>query len=152
MKRDFIRKILLLIWILVIFMNSLFPADVSSAQSGFVVNLFKAFFSLFKYEPDTDVLTSFIRMFAHFVEFAILGLFIKIDQHHKPYPIYLTAIIGIGIAIIDEIIQIFVPGRAFEVKDILIDSFGVVTGILFVTVILLIKSKKRKLLEDAKKS
>ena len=91
-------------------------------------------------------------MFAHFVEFAILGLFIKIDQHHKPYPIYLTAIIGIGIAIIDEIIQIFVPGRAFEVKDILIDSFGVVTGILFVTVILLIKSKKRKLLEDAKKS
>lgn len=141
-----------MIWILVIFTNSLFPADVSSAQSGFVVNLFKVFFSLFNYEPDTVVLTSFIRMFAHFVEFAILGLFIKVDQHHKPYPIYLTVIIGIGIAIIDEIIQIFVPGRAFEVKDILIDSFGVVTGILFVTVILLIKSKKRKLLEDAKKS
>ncbi len=39
---------------------------------------------------------------------------------------------GLGIALIDEIIQIFVPGRAFQISDLLIDGLGIIIGTLIV--------------------
>ncbi|MBU0996440.1 MAG: VanZ family protein [Firmicutes bacterium] len=40
-----------------------------------------------------------------------------------------------GIAAIDEFIQYFVPGRAMMFTDWLIDSFGVIIGVIVVKLI-----------------
>lgn len=152
MKKRYVSDILLDIWITIIFINSLFPGDLSSAQSGFVVHLVQNFFHLFGFEPDQLFLSSFIRTLAHFVEFAILGLLIKVNLNKKPYPFYVMMIFGFVIALTDEIIQIFVPGRAFQLFDIMIDVLGVLTGVIIGSFIMGLMAKKTKLLEDDIKS
>ncbi len=148
MKRHYITKTLIVLWVGVIFMNSLLPGEVSSRQSGFVVNVLNRFFGLFNYEPDVDELSSIIRMVAHFIEFAVLGFFIRIEMHQKPYQSYLMLIFGFSIALIDELIQLGVPGRAFQLTDLLIDWSGVVLGIIITSFYFKIISKKNNLLEE----
>ncbi|RJX27810.1 MAG: VanZ family protein, partial [Acholeplasma sp.] len=41
---------------------------------------------------------------------------------------------GFGIALLDEIIQIVVPGRAFQLSDLLIDLSGIILGSLIVII------------------
>lgn len=148
MKRHYITKTLIVLWVGVIFMNSLLPGEVSSRQSGFVVNVLNRFFGLFNYEPDVDELSSIIRMVAHFIEFAVLGFFIRIEMNQKPYQSYLMLIFGFSIALIDELIQLGVPGRAFQLTDLLIDWSGVVLGIIIASFYFKIISKKNNLLEE----
>lgn len=77
---------------------------------------------------------SYVRKSAHFLEFAGLGFFLSLMVN----TIYLGFLrrffipLGAGAlyAVIDEIHQIFVPGRAAEFADFLIDSLGVSIGIL----------------------
>lgn len=77
---------------------------------------------------------SYIRKAAHFLEFAGLGFFLSLMVN----TIYLDFLrrffipFGAGAlyATADEIHQIFVPGRAAEFTDFLIDSLGVLIGIL----------------------
>ncbi len=95
-----------------------------------------------------------IRKLAHFAEFAVLGALIltsvKLSFYGKfPLPYYLLASILLGViyAAIDELHQGSVPGRAPRFTDVLIDSGGVLCGVLFVAlVIYLIQRKKRRLI------
>lgn len=72
------------------------------------------------------------REFAHFCEFAALGFFMagSFKFTWDKLKFYLPLIPCALYAASDEIHQIFVPGRAFEVFDISIDSCGSLTGIL----------------------
>lgn len=77
---------------------------------------------------------SYVRKSAHFLEFAGLGFFISL-MVNTIYPDFLRRFfipLGVGAlyAVTDEIHQIFVPGRAAEFTDFLIDSLGVSIGIL----------------------
>ena len=40
------------------------------------------------------------------------------------------------VACVDEIIQLFIPGRAGMVGDVLIDSLGAITGIIIAVIII----------------
>ena len=51
------------------------------------------------------------------------------------FPAGLSFLIGVLYACTDEIHQIFVPGRACSIRDIGIDSAGVLTGILLLTLL-----------------
>jgi VanZ family protein len=127
----------------------LLPCEVSGEQSGFVTDIALRVFGFFGYEPDPITLQSIIRMTAHAVEFMILGVLIFLDRKTIDYPFYQMFLIGIGVALTDEIIQIFVPGRAFELLDLLIDFSGLCLGILVMVYIFRIpKRKQRHLLED----
>lgn len=121
-------------WVLVIFTNSLLPGDLSSSQSGFVTNLVAGFFSIFGVTFEGEVLSSVIRSLAHFTEFMILGILwmTYIQGFHKDKGFLLVWVSGLGIALIDEIIQIFVPGRAFQVIDLMVDGAGVIVGTVLV--------------------
>jgi VanZ family protein len=125
-----------IVWVLVIFSNSLLPGDLSSAQSGFVVNMVKGFFSIFGVSFNEDVLSSLIRSLAHLTEFGILGflwmLYISGFEKERGYVIVWVS--GFGIALLDEIIQIVVPGRAFQLSDLLIDLSGIILGSLIVII------------------
>ena len=59
--------------------------------------------------------------------------------------IILSLLVGILYASLDEFHQSFIPGRTAAVTDVLIDTAGVITGILFIFLILkIIQSKRNK--------
>jgi VanZ family protein len=133
-----------ILMMIIIWMNSLMPANVSSHQSGFFTSIINQFLVFLKIEIETNMLHFFIRKMAHFTEFFILGAiwfsyFVKIKGKQM---ILKTMMIGFIVALIDEVLQIFVPGRAFAVMDILIDFLGLTCGILFIKMILFNKTKK----------
>lgn len=92
-----------------------------------------------------------IRKIAHMLEFTALsfslynGIFATWELKKAPViSLVLTVICAIG----DEIHQIFVPGRAFQLSDIMIDSLGAIIGIVAYLVIckiyLIIKERGNK--------
>ena len=124
--------------------NSLMPGDVSSTQSGFVVGIFTSILDFIGMPYNEVILSSLIRNVAHFTEFFILGMILVLRFKN----IFIAYGIGLLIVFIDEIIQIFVPGRAFEVKDLIIDTFGLNWGILILAgIIYLIRRNQLKSLE-----
>lgn len=136
----FIKKykhlILPILITLFIFINSLIPGDMSSNQSGLIVNIL---YPPFKNLVSIETFTFIIRKLAHFTEYMILGfsLIFLYRKVHKHY--YLLFIInGTLVALVDEVIQIFVPGRAGMILDVLLDMSGVLFSIgvyLLVTVL-----------------
>ena len=73
-----------------------------------------------------------IRKLAHFTLYTIGGILIinytdKLDLNQRKKIIYAITIGGLY-ATSDEIHQYFVPSRAMQIKDICIDTAGVITG------------------------
>jgi len=79
--------------------------------------------------------TSYIGYVYHFTAFSYLALFLLISLTNGKYSTNLI-ILGIILAILygisDEIHQYFIPGRDSSIKDILINSIGIlITGIAY---------------------
>lgn len=110
-----------------IFLMSSFDATESTNQSNFIVNIIT---NIFKIE-NIELLSFIIRKLAHFTEYLILGLLVaNMFTKNNINNLYLISIIlCIIYATSDEIHQLFVPGRACQLRDILIDSIGSITGI-----------------------
>lgn len=89
-------------------------------------------------------LNRIVRKLAHLTEFTILGGVLYTIL--RRYITYGTAIktIGLGMLIagLDEFIQLFSPGRSSQASDILIDTVGVVIGILVVKLVHYIRYKQ----------
>ena len=73
----------------------------------------------------------------HFVEYAILA-FLLMRALTMTFPpttniSLLTIVLAMVFALSDEIHQIFVPGRAFQVVDLVIDLLGVLFGVFLYT-------------------
>ena len=67
-----------------------------------------------------------LRKLAHATEYAILGALLLRALRHPNWAVAL----GIAYAISDEIHQSFVPGRQGSPLDVLIDSAGVIAGVV----------------------
>lgn len=119
-----LNLILIIVWMIFIFIMSSFNADTSSNQTGFIVNIISNTFNI----NNIDLITLIVRKFAHFTEYFVLGLLIY--NYNKN--VLKALIICIIYAISDEIHQLFILGRSFQIKDIIIDTLGSITGILFV--------------------
>ena len=98
-----------------------------------------------------------VRKVAHFCEYALLGLLAfnlvrRIARAQGPKPSFLsrfgTVVAWAGTtayAVTDEIHQMFVPGRACMVGDVVIDSAGALFGILvYIGVALLLRRRPAK--------
>ena len=136
-----------------IFFQSSLPADLSREESGKIVSLIvRLFQGVLPFDRKT--LVFIVRKGAHFTEYTILGCFLvpsvkewtAADQAQMPDPARRTCFIswltGTLYAVTDEIHQYFVPGRSCELRDMGIDSCGVLAGILIAG--LAIRLKKRK--------
>lgn len=96
-----------------------------------------------------------IRKMAHFSIYASLGFLLMglmstyVISQRKRFLISLS--IGVLYAISDEIHQIFVPGRASQITDVMLDSMGILFGILVTLTIVeirqKIKNKNNKIVE-----
>lgn len=122
-----ISIILVFIWMILIFIMSSFNSTQSSNQSGFIVNIISNLFNI----NNLQILSAIIRKIAHFAEYFILGVLVynMICNYNKK--MLLAIIICLTYSVTDELHQILVPGRAFQLLDIIIDSIGSISGIYF---------------------
>jgi len=120
--------ILALAWTALIFGFSMQSANESNVSSNFVLDLLATYFPVLK-EPQVMMMAIVvIRKLAHFTEYAILGLLYAKAQHDTKWDRLL--LLGCLVPIIDESIQMFVPGRSGSPVDMLIDLSGYLTGLL----------------------
>lgn len=128
--KKYLPIILVILTTLFIWFNSLLPGNISSNQSSFITNLI---YPMFKNIMSLDTLTIVIRKLAHFTEYAILGVVLSyfyLNKTNSNKYLIIGLIQGIITAIIDESIQLLVPNRAGLLTDVLIDTSGVIFGIL----------------------
>ncbi len=139
--------LLVLSLMVMIFLFSSQPADESNKSSGLIVSLIqKLVFPHFsEYDPvkqaqiEHDV-SFVVRKAAHFTEYALLGLALKLHvaaweaYTQGKAPRILPFMIGTLYAASDEIHQLYVPGRSGELRDVLVDSLGIVLGVLLVSI------------------
>ena len=131
---------LTVVWAAFIFSNSLDSGTESGEKSGTVhkvVNEIAQSLGATEEIPESTIRTS-----AHFAEFALLGLLLTADltllaplslseplsrRHALPL---LSLPCSALMAVIDECIQYFSPGRAMQFFDVMIDVGGALCGIL----------------------
>lgn len=115
--------------------NSMLNANISSEQSGLITQTLNTILSKIGITFRYDLLSMFVRKLAHFGEFYLLGLFWGFYLKNKHKRISMLIICVAITAIIDESIQLFSEGRAFQVTDILIDLLGGILAFLLLVVI-----------------
>lgn len=133
MRFSLILSILLITFI---WTNSLLPAHLSSEQSGFVVNLLHPVLTWIGISMEKDVLSLVIRKLAHFTQFFFLGITLTVYLFKSNKPLFFALWIGFMVACIDEFIQLFVDGRNGSLIDVMIDTAGLLTGFIFVYVLI----------------
>ena len=86
-----------------------------------------------------------IRKLAHFTEFFMLGFFLELYLDMRKYKLapILSLILGVQYACIDEWHQSFVGARGPGIKDVFIDSAGVIAGIAIMFLIRYFYKKRR---------
>lgn len=136
-------------WMALIFSFSMETAAQSSETSGGFIRYFmERWIPGFTELTDAaqhemiESVTYFVRKSAHFCIFAGLGFLTcaawwSCDASTKR-AFLLAAVIGVLYAVSDEIHQAFVPGRACMIRDMILDTCGVLTGAGAVTLIRLI--------------
>ena len=139
-----------------IFIQSALPDSLSGRESGLVVSLLLKFV-----EANPDKLSFIVRKCSHFLEFLLLGATLvpavrqwrsgRLERSsgrlHGGRLESLSearsrrgAVIGAGMswligtvyAMTDEFHQMFVAGRSCELRDVMIDSAGVLCGVLII--------------------
>ena len=149
-----IFAVLLVLWMGFIFSMSCENAEESSNTSGQTIKVVLSTVPEFEKQPEEvkvniiEELQFIVRKSAHFIGYMILGilasgLILQYENINKKY--LLAFLICVIYAISDEIHQLFVPGRAGQVRDVLIDSAGSLLGIILVMafVKILIKFNKK---------
>ena len=113
-------------------------------------------------QKDSDVayevegLQFIVRKSAHFLAYAILGglcfeSLSTLDKLSKKKTFFIALLISVLYAISDEIHQYFVPGRACQFRDVMIDSCGALFGIAVIVILKKIAYKIKIMYNDNKK-
>lgn len=92
----------------------------------------------------------FIRKGAHFGTYLILGIFLCLAlytyfQHNNFLRIFVPWMMATGLAAFDEFHQGLTGGRTPSVTDVILDSAGAFTGIVFLVVVLYLISRHKKI-------
>ncbi|MGI6279076.1 MAG: VanZ family protein [Acutalibacteraceae bacterium] len=141
----FISALLTLSCMGLIFYLSSQTADESSAVSGGLISVsIKLFFPrmpAIKQALLIENLQFIVRKSAHFTLYTMLGVFcylsfVTYNRLSLALRTIISIFIGISYSVSDEYHQTFVPGRSGELRDVLIDSGGVLLAVfvcLFIT-------------------
>jgi len=134
-----------------IFVQSAMPDVVSAEESNLIVEIIRSIMEKASVSVSNQEMLSFlVRKCAHFTEYAVFGVSLlalgreiarsgrfSMDETSKKYVLVplICWLFGTFYAVTDEIHQLFVPGRFGQFTDVVIDSMGVATGILFFFII-----------------
>ncbi len=140
---------------LVIFFNSAKNATESSEVSNsFTDKLFSLFISDYDTMDETEKLSLVssvqfvVRKSAHFLSYFAMGLFcflaVNTNNQRLRNKFIVSSSICILYAVSDEIHQLFVPGRSGEIRDVLIDSGGILLAITVSSAIIVLNRKRKE--------
>lgn len=138
-------------WMVVIFLLSHQPADASSQlSSGITAYVLKVINTIIpSLHLELAKFGFFIRKAAHFTAYFLLGILLLQAFRRSEIDGIIGFLLAFGIAVLyaisDEVHQLFVVGRSGEVRDVLIDSAGAMTGIVvYLLVIMWWQRRKNK--------
>ena len=143
MKR-WILYILLGLIVFFIWDNSMQNGGSSDGFSLLFAETFASIANELGFHGNIWILNRIVRKLAHLTEFTILGgVLYAILRRYITYGTVIKTIgLGMLIACLDEFIQLFSPGRSSQFSDILIDTVGIVIGILVVKLVYYIRYKR----------
>ena len=146
-----------------IIVNACLPAGPSTEESNWIVEPIKNIINAIK--PNTinetnigNFSTIIRKLIGHFFLFLVSGIlttlsfkFLYYDLKKKiALSIIFSSISGLFLAFLTEFIQLFVPGRSGEMRDVLIDFSGYLLGAVFIYLIVFLKRKNSSSLENEK--
>ncbi|MDM8534563.1 VanZ family protein, partial [Clostridiaceae bacterium HSG29] len=111
----------MILWIIIIYYFSSQNAVNSSNQSLGVLAFIENLFSI-------KIEHGLLRECAHFFNYAVLGILAYKSLEGK---LLIIVLFGISISISDETFQGFIDGRSSSLFDVIVDSFGFISAILF---------------------
>ena len=147
-----IGLILVVLWMIIVFMLSGQTGTDSANTSGSFINWLLEMIL----ENENDIqhicivgqLQFIIRKTAHFILYIIGGglifNFIYEYKEKNKYNKYSAITIGVLYAITDELHQYFIPGRSAEIRDVFIDSAGILLGVFLTVSFKLLKDRMKK--------
>ena len=145
MKTHILRYVFLTYLVCVLFLT-LMP-QAGSAQGEAKANLIP-FFSVI-YAVNSGHTTAMYLIILNIILFVPMGVLLPC-VFKKAEPFWVTALLSLGATLTIEMIQIFLPGRAFDIDDVLFNAIGAVLGYAFYAAFTRIfKQKKRKKCEIA---
>jgi VanZ family protein len=125
---------LTILWMGIIFYFSSQNGELSSLNNQFIFKILQSLGLGASTIMNSDVINFLIRKIAHLTEYFILGILL-----YKTYRGYIyggfeviAILTGFIYACSDEFHQSFVPGRSPAVRDVVIDTTGVILGVLFI--------------------
>lgn len=137
-NRFLICLCVMFLWIIFIFCRSLQPADVSTVESRWVLDLLQR---LIPFELSLHA----VRKLAHFTEFAVLGVMAGTlfggRCRHLWIGLLFAVMTGVVTALSDETIQLFVAGRSGQIPDVWIDVAGASTGAAIALTVRAVRSR-----------
>ena len=133
-KKHLKGTIVVLIMAMIFYLSAQVASNSTEMTEG-VIDIFLNIFGIEQRELFRDVIFMPLRKSAHFLIYFLLGAasfsFVK-DECKTGYKnsVIISLIFCALFAISDEIHQYYVPGRSCEVRDMLIDTTGALSGIL----------------------
>ena len=129
--------VLSVVWLLVIWGQSLLPAAQSKGESGALM--------LFVQNLLPWMTEHLLRKAAHFTEYAVLGaLCFCAFRFSRRFYFPAVLLCGLTAALTDETIQLFVPGRSGQISDVWLDFAGYLCAALVCLAIFRVKRKQSR--------
>ena len=145
MKKRLIWTVAAALYILFIYSNSLKTADLSSADSGHVLDVLKNLFLSAGIESRW-LTEHLIRKAGHFSEYTLLGMIlyqcVKSYEFRMERRLFIHGAAGFLIPFIDETIQLFVAGRSGQISDVWLDCSGVAAGTVIAALLFFVYAKE----------
>lgn len=115
-------------WVAFIWGHSLVPGAQSTAESDAVAGLLAALLPPLG-SLDPDLVTLVVRKGAHLAEYAVLGVLlaglVRSRRGGRALPVVAPVAL---VPLVDEAIQLGVPGRTGQLPDVLVDLVGMLLG------------------------
>ncbi|HZJ57354.1 MAG TPA: VanZ family protein [Clostridia bacterium] len=126
--------ILPILWMGVIFIFSHQAGEESAGLSGGVTQVILTFAEGIGIRLDEVRFHGIVRVMGHFIIFFVLGqlwyITLRIRGKSPNHASIIAFLLCIGYAFFDELHQYFVPGRACELSDVLVDGAGAGVAII----------------------
>ena len=130
--KKIVYLLLLIFWIIIIYMLSNQTGDISGGSSeGIIKNTLEIIYSIFNISKVNinevvHILYNPIRECAHAFEYFVLGFltFKNLENFNIKNKYVITLLFCFIFALFDEVHQLFINGRTFQIIDILIDVLG----------------------------
>jgi VanZ family protein len=141
---------LVLGWMALIFILSAQPGVQSAALSGGITEFIKGTVEVLAPGADINIelLSHFVRKNAHFFAYLLLGVLALNALRRSGRKGWKSAAAAFAICVLysisDEFHQLYVPGRSGQISDVILDSFGALTGIGVYLLAAKQKIKKRR--------